>query len=262
KPENLKLTAREQIILLDFGLAKGYSGQYSRITTSGSIFGYTPNYAPLEQIQGTGTDLRSDFYSLAATLYNLLTCTTPPDSLSRAMALVNGEPDPLRPANEVNPNVPMNISGLLSQGMALKIGQRPVSAVEMRRALMTANKSRQSSHTGQTETLVLPEPWLRQGKSETDEQPTLATRIRPPKANPNNLATGSEEKDMGELIKDYGLVLKRFDAVLSQKDQEIGKIKDDIVNAKKKLEETKKYQAALGKSPDQARLKQINDLKN
>ncbi len=51
KPQNLKLTAKGQIILLDFGLAKGYAGQISRVTTSGSIFGYTPNYAPLEQIQ-------------------------------------------------------------------------------------------------------------------------------------------------------------------------------------------------------------------
>ena len=51
KPQNLKLTARGQIVLLDFGLAKGYAGQASVVTTSASIFGYTPNYAPLEQVQ-------------------------------------------------------------------------------------------------------------------------------------------------------------------------------------------------------------------
>ncbi|MDX6709360.1 MAG: eukaryotic-like serine/threonine-protein kinase, partial [Blastocatellia bacterium] len=83
KPQNLKLTARGQIILLDFGLAKGTPLQVSRVTTSGSIFGYTPNYAPLEQIHGTGTDARSDLYSLAATLYALLTGGPPPDALSR-----------------------------------------------------------------------------------------------------------------------------------------------------------------------------------
>src|SRR5436189_4785215 len=69
KPQNLKLTARGQIILLDFGLAKGQASEVSRITTSASIFGYTPNYAPLEQIQGLGTDARSDIYALGATLY-------------------------------------------------------------------------------------------------------------------------------------------------------------------------------------------------
>src|SRR4029453_12726193 len=40
KPQNLKLSNTGQIILLDFGLAKGFAGQISRATTSGSIFGY------------------------------------------------------------------------------------------------------------------------------------------------------------------------------------------------------------------------------
>jgi serine/threonine protein kinase len=36
---------------------------------TGSVFGYTPQYAPLEQIKGVGTEPRSDLYALAATLY-------------------------------------------------------------------------------------------------------------------------------------------------------------------------------------------------
>src|SRR5436853_5043569 len=101
KPQNLKLTARGQIVLLDFGLAKGSAGQMSVVTTSASIFGYTPNYAPLEQVQGLGTDPRSDIYSLSATLYHLLTNVKPPDALSRAGAIVHGLPDPLAPASTV-----------------------------------------------------------------------------------------------------------------------------------------------------------------
>src|SRR5512132_570157 len=82
KPQNLKLTSRGQIVLLDFGLAKGSVGHMS-VATSASIFGYTPNYAPLEQVQGLGTDSRSDLYSLAATLYHLVTGIKPPDALTR-----------------------------------------------------------------------------------------------------------------------------------------------------------------------------------
>src|SRR5436309_11559701 len=103
KPQNLKLTSRGQIVLLDFGLAKGSAGQMSVVTSSASIFGYTPNYAPLEQVQGLGTDARSDIYSLAATLYHLMTNVKPPDALSRAAAIVNGQIDPLSPANRVAP---------------------------------------------------------------------------------------------------------------------------------------------------------------
>src|SRR5204862_3774069 len=113
KPQNLKLTARGQIVLLDFGLAKGSAGQMSVVTTSASIFGYTPNYAPLEQVQGLGTDARSDIYSLAATLYHLLTNIKPPDALSRAAAVVNGEPDPLLLADQINPGVSSSFANVL-----------------------------------------------------------------------------------------------------------------------------------------------------
>src|SRR5215472_669910 len=83
KPQNLKITARGQIVLLDFGLAKGQAGELTAVTTSASIFGYTPNYAPLEQVQGMGTDPRSDIYALSATLYHLLSGIKPADALTR-----------------------------------------------------------------------------------------------------------------------------------------------------------------------------------
>ncbi|MGH9906023.1 MAG: serine/threonine-protein kinase, partial [Pyrinomonadaceae bacterium] len=135
KPQNLKLTARGQIILLDFGLAKGQTGEVSRVTTTASIFGYTPNYAPLEQIQGLGTDARSDIYALAATLYHLLTNVKPPDALTRAGAIVNGQPDPLKPASEVNHLVSPSVAAVLQRAMAQGRSERYPSALEMRRAL-------------------------------------------------------------------------------------------------------------------------------
>src|SRR6201991_1331651 len=118
KPQNLKLTARGQIILLDFGLAKGQAGDVSRATTAASIFGYTPNYAPLEQIQGLGTDARSDLYSVAATLYHLITGVKPPDALTRAAAIVNGQPDPLQNASEINAAVQSHAASVLHRAMA------------------------------------------------------------------------------------------------------------------------------------------------
>src|SRR5437667_1197361 len=118
KPQNLKLTSRGQIVLLDFGLAKGSAGPLTAVTTSASIFGYTPNYAPLEQIQGKGTDPRSDIYALGATLYHLVTNVKPPDALSRAGAVVNGQPDPLPPASQVRSDVSAGLSNVLNKAMS------------------------------------------------------------------------------------------------------------------------------------------------
>ncbi|HJQ23333.1 MAG TPA: protein kinase [Blastocatellia bacterium] len=138
KPQNLKLTARNQVVLLDFGLAKGKAIEMTWGETTSSIFGYTPSYAPLEQIQGSGTDARSDIYSLAATLYHLLTGQKPVDALTRASAVVNEQTDPLRPVSELNAKISGAVSAIIMQGMALNKSQRLASAAEMRARLRDA----------------------------------------------------------------------------------------------------------------------------
>ena len=156
KPQNLKLTPRGQIILLDFGLAKGQASDISRVTTSASIFGYTPNYAPLEQIQGLGTDARSDLYSLGATLYHLMTGVKPPDALTRAAALVNGQPDPLELASAANPAVSPDIDSFLSKAMSQNREQRYASAAEMRKDLHAANRVATVVDRGEAQTVLFP----------------------------------------------------------------------------------------------------------
>jgi serine/threonine protein kinase len=135
KPQNLKLTSRGQIILLDFGLAKGNTTSAESATAAKSVFGYSRNYASLEQIQGTGTDPRSDLYSLAATLYHLLTGVPPADALTRAMNVLSDKPDPLIEANQIRPEIPNGVSRILYEAMALNAEQRPVSAKAMRAML-------------------------------------------------------------------------------------------------------------------------------
>jgi formylglycine-generating enzyme required for sulfatase activity len=141
KPANLKLTPKGRIILLDFGLAKGATGAMSlseHAHSLSSVAGYTPAYAPLEQMRGNGTDPRSDLYSLGATLWTLLTGHKPPDALTRVADKEDGKPDPLRPAHEINPEVPPAVSAALVRAMSLKRHERPASAAEMRKALRDA----------------------------------------------------------------------------------------------------------------------------
>lgn len=132
KPQNLKLNPNGQVILLDFGLAKGNPTDAKNQTAAKSIFGYSRNYASLEQIQGTGTDPRSDLYSLAATLYHLATGVPPEDALTRAMAVLTHQPDPLKPAHLLRPEIPTGFSAILQRTMDLNAGKRPASANEMR----------------------------------------------------------------------------------------------------------------------------------
>lgn len=132
KPQNLKLTPDGKIVLLDFGLAKGNPTDAGHQTAAKSIFGYSRNYASLEQIQGTGTDPRSDLYSLAATLYHLVTGTPPEDALTRAMSVLTRKPDPLKPANAVRPEIPAGVAGVLQVALALDAAERPATAGKMR----------------------------------------------------------------------------------------------------------------------------------
>jgi serine/threonine protein kinase len=132
KPQNLKLNSRGQIILLDFGLAKGNTTSAESATAAKSVFGYSRNYASLEQIQGTGTDPRSDLYSLAATLYHLLTGVPPADALTRAMNVLSNKPDPLIEAHHIRPEIPLGVSRLLYEAMSLNAEERPASAKAMR----------------------------------------------------------------------------------------------------------------------------------
>lgn len=136
KPANLKLTPSGTFFLLDFGLAKSGIAWTNAITmNSNSLYGYTLRYAPLEQIEGSGTDARSDLYALAATLYHLLTGDAPPSAMTRAQANLKHLADPLRPADELNPQLSSAVAMVLTKGLALDANDRFDSAAQMRVAL-------------------------------------------------------------------------------------------------------------------------------
>ncbi|HEX8734896.1 MAG TPA: protein kinase [Pyrinomonadaceae bacterium] len=152
KPHNLKITPRGDIILLDFGLAKLKSDNTTGVK---SVFGYSRKYSPLEQIQGTGTDARSDLFALAATAYHLLTGKPPIDVLARASEIIVGNPDPLPLVSDINKEVPPAVANILNTALALNAAGRFVSAKAMRHALENA-----ASGVFGEETEVVPEQIL------------------------------------------------------------------------------------------------------
>lgn len=148
KPSNLKLTEDGELFLLDFGLAKGSIGQMPTMQTTRSVWGHTRVYAPLEQILGTGTDVRSDLYSLGATLYHLITGQKPIDAATRYESLENGNKDPLPPAHQLNSTISTELSNVIDQAMAVGRRGRPESASAMRIALQAALHERRENKTG------------------------------------------------------------------------------------------------------------------
>lgn len=148
KPKNLKLTQTYDIILLDFGLARGgITVSMSDIEDSATttpeganrkVYGFTPPYAPFEQMRDGEPDARSDIYSLAATLYHMLTGALPPDAMGRMARLINGQPDSLRPIRDLSAHVPVPVAQLIERGLSVMIEQRPQTAREMREQLAQA----------------------------------------------------------------------------------------------------------------------------
>src|SRR5438270_1391445 len=135
KPHNLKITSAGKIALLDFGLAKSQGSPCENESKCPSIFGYSPRYAPLEQIQDLGTSPQSDIYALGATLYHLLTGAKPPDAVVRATALIGAQTDPLRPAHAINTGLGIDLSAILNRAMAQNPADRYASAFDFREAL-------------------------------------------------------------------------------------------------------------------------------
>jgi serine/threonine protein kinase/Tfp pilus assembly protein PilF len=106
KPQNIMLTARGQVKVLDFGLAKvmrekaiteSEAETASWATEAGAIVGTVPYMSP-EQVKGEELDGRSDIFSYGVMLYEMLSGQRPFEAKSSAeiiSAILTREPPPL-----------------------------------------------------------------------------------------------------------------------------------------------------------------------
>jgi len=130
KPSNLKLTPNGILKLVDFGLVKvAAPGEVTITIVQGQG---TALYTPLEQYGGDQghTDVRSDIFSMGATMYHLLTNIAPTDARQRFL-----QPESLKPPRAINPDISARTEKCILWAMNLHPDERPDTVQEFKQAL-------------------------------------------------------------------------------------------------------------------------------
>ena len=137
KPENILLESGHAVVA-DFGIAKAVAAAGAETLTATGIAIGTPNYMSPEQAAGEkDIDGRSDLYSLACVLYEMLTGQPPftgPTAESVVRQHMVEEP---RPVSQIRPAVPPVIADVLTRALAKNPADRFSPAAHFAAALVT-----------------------------------------------------------------------------------------------------------------------------
>lgn len=140
KPANILIEANGRVKLTDFGVARIQDPDESGHTQVGGSVG-TPRYMAPEQAKGLRGDARSDLFSAAVVLYELLT-GEPPFRGENAFVIIHqiNSFDP-PPPSQVNPGLPVALDDVLRKGLAKDPAQRFATAREFALALRAVIKT-------------------------------------------------------------------------------------------------------------------------
>ncbi|WP_332838773.1 serine/threonine-protein kinase [Nocardia bovistercoris] len=131
KPANIMLArgvGMERVLLTDFGIARPREDT-AHLTRTGT-FTATLTYASPEQLTGAYMDHRTDQYSLACTLFWLLTGKSPFDSSHPALIIDGHLRKPPPPITAFRPGLPAELDAILARAMAKRSEDRFATCAE------------------------------------------------------------------------------------------------------------------------------------
>jgi serine/threonine protein kinase len=132
KPSNVMITDQEVVKLLDFGIA--ISDRSVGLTTPGFLLG-SLHYMSPEQLNGEKATTRSDIYSVAVTLYEVLTGRLPfTGATNYEIMLGHLQRTPVTPT-EANAVIPRAVSEAVMRALSKKPQERFATAAEFQAAL-------------------------------------------------------------------------------------------------------------------------------
>jgi tRNA A-37 threonylcarbamoyl transferase component Bud32 len=138
KPSNVLVRGRDNVAtVMDFGIAKMTTS--TRLTATGQTMG-TVRYMSPEQVRGQEVDLRTDLYSLGATLYESLVGDTPFDGSTHFEIMTKHLSDAPRRPSKLGISLPAAVEDAVMRSLAKKPADRFESARDMRKQLEGALK--------------------------------------------------------------------------------------------------------------------------
>jgi hypothetical protein len=134
KPANCYLDADGRVKVGDFGLSRSLAAA-SHLTRTGGFVG-TPLFASPEQLKGERVDARTDVYSVAATLYYLLTGQAPFQHADGATVIARVVSEPAPPPRRLRPDLPPALEEVVLRGLERTRERRFPDLAAFREALL------------------------------------------------------------------------------------------------------------------------------
>jgi len=159
KPENVMLYEGEAMVM-DFGIAKAVSSAGADTLTQTGMMVGTPAYVSPEQAAGeTNLDGRSDQYSLACMLYEMLSGERAFSGPTAQAVMAKRFTDTVKPLRSLRGSIPESVERAVTRAMSTDVAARYKTAAQFAQALASSNFSTP------TDTATLPQQTISSAKS-------------------------------------------------------------------------------------------------